>query len=225
MTEKKVDWVKWGVVINFVMLIAILTTVFNISIPLPSFGKQEFAISTLERPMSPEILPALETSPLYYTELIVKTPGEVDYGDILKFSINIKDKGKKSVEEPEFRVFIVDSIGNVRGVYPPQVINWMQNNSISFLLIEDDIQKEEIDEGIIFNFKMPPEDQKVSGSWKIFVYLFDKSNESLVSYNVSEFMVTRKNSLLLYIGIIGLMICTGVLIFGIYSLLREIRLK
>ena len=138
------------------------------------------------------MLPALKTSPLYYIELIVKPPLNVNYGDTLKFSINTIDKGKRTIGEPEFRIFIVDSIGNVRGVYPSQVVNLMKSNSTNLLLINDDIEKEESKNTVNFNFKMPPEDQKVIGDWKIFVCFFDKSNGMLVSYNVCEFMVGKR---------------------------------
>ena len=185
------SWMKWGVIINFIMLIAVLIGLLNVSIPLPSFAKVEHTavIYTLEEPISSEMLPALKISPVYYIELIVKPPQNVKYGDTLRFSTNTIDKGKKTVEKPEFRVFIVDSIGNIRGVYPPQIINLMQNNSTNLLLINDDFEKEESRNTINFNFTMPPEDQKVIGDWKIFVYLFDKGNGMLVSYNVCEFMV------------------------------------
>jgi hypothetical protein len=189
--SEKINWVKWGVIANFVILIVVIMGLFNISIPFPSFAKIEQTIYTLEEPISPEMLPALKTSPLHYIELIVKPPLNVNYGDTLKFSINIIDKGKKTVGEPEFRIFIVDSIGNVRGVYPSQVANLMKSNSTNLLLINDDIEKEESKNAINFNFKMPPEDQKVIGDWKIFVYLFDKGNRMLVSYSVCEFMVGR----------------------------------
>ena len=184
---------KWGVIINFIMLIAVLIGLLNVSIPLPSFAKVEHTavIYTLEEPISSKMLPALKISPVYYIELIVKPPQNVKYGDTLRFSTNTIDKGKKTVEKPEFRVFIVDSIGNIRGVYPPQVINLMQNNSTNLLLINDDFEKEESRNTINFNFTMPPEDQKVIGDWKVFVYLFDKGNGMLVSYNVCEFMVVR----------------------------------
>ena len=185
------SWMKWGVIINFIMLIAVLIGLLNVSIPLPSFAKVEHTIYTLEEPISSEMLPALKISPVYYIELIVKPPQNVKYGDTLRFSTNTIDKGKKTVEKPEFRVFIVDSIGNIRGVYPPQVINLLQNNSTNLLLINDDFEKEESRNTINFNFTMPPEDQKVIGDWKIFVYLFDKGNGMLVSYNVCEFMVVR----------------------------------
>lgn len=59
MSEKRIDWIKWGVIINFIMLIAVLISLFNISIPLPSFAKVEHTIYTLEEPISSEKLPAL----------------------------------------------------------------------------------------------------------------------------------------------------------------------
>ena len=191
--SEKVNWVKFGVIANFVMLIVVIIGLLNINIPLPSFAKVEHTavIYTLEEPISSEMLPALKISPVYYIELIVKPPQNVKYGDTLRFSTNTIDKGKKTVREPEFRVFIVDSIGNIRGVYPPQVINLMQNNSTNLLLINDDFEKEESRNTINFNFTMPPEDQKVIGDWKIFVYLFDKGNGMLVAYNVCEFTVVR----------------------------------
>lgn len=173
------------------MLIVILFGLFNISIPLPSSAKVEHAICTLEEPISPEILPALKISPLYYIELIVKPPYDLNYGDTLKFSIKTSDKGKKPIEEPEFRIFLVDSIGNVRGVYPSQVVNLIKSNSTNLLLVNDDIKKES-KSTINFNFKMPSDDQKVMGDWKIFVYLFDKSNGVLVAYNVCEFTVVSE---------------------------------
>jgi len=203
MSEKKRDWIKWGVIINFIMLIVVLFSLFNISIPLPSFAKVEHTICTLEEPISPEILPALKISPLYYIELIVKPPYDLNYGDTLKFSIKTSDKGKKPIEEPEFRIFLVDSIGNVRGVYPSQAVNLIKSNSTNLLLINDDIEKES-KSTINFNFKMPSEDQKVMGDWKIFVYLFDKSNGALVAYNVCEFTVvseTEPTEILIRVGL------------------------
>jgi hypothetical protein len=211
------SWMKWGVILNFIMLIAILIGLLNINIPLPSFAKVEHTavIYTLEEPISSEMLPALKISPVYYIELIVKPPQNVNYGDTLRFSTNTIDKGKKTVEKPEFRVFIVDSIGNIRGVYPPQVINLMQNNSTNLLLINDDFEKEESRSTINFNFTMPPEDQKVIGDWKIFVYLFDKGNGMLVSYNVCEFMVGRseRESSQVLFSIMAMVIGLTVVIF------------
>ena len=212
---------KWGVIINFIMLIAVLIGLLNVSIPLPSFAKVEHTavIYTLEEPISSEMLPALKISPVYYIELIVKPPQNVKYGDTLRFSTNTIDKGKKTVEKPEFRVFIVDSIGNIRGVYPPQIINLMQNNSTNLLLINDDFEKEESRNTINFNFTMPPEDQKVIGDWKIFVYLFDKGNGMLVSYNVCEFMVVRSDE------IPSLVVTALAMLIGVISLILFERIE
>jgi len=44
---------------KFYLLIAVLISLFNISIPLPSFAKVEHTIYTLEEPISSEKLPAL----------------------------------------------------------------------------------------------------------------------------------------------------------------------
>ena len=224
MSEKTRDWVKWGVIINFIMLIAVLLSLFNISIPLPSFAKVEHTICTLEEPISPEILPALKTSPLYYIELIVKPPYNLNYGDTSKFSIKTIDKGKKPVGEPEFRIFLVDPIGNVRGVYPSQAANLIKSNSTNLLLVNDDIE-EEGKSTINFNFKMPPEDQKVIGDWKIFVYLFDKSNGVLVAYNICEFTVVSETGptgkLSLTIGIIAIVMLITIEIIKIIEKYRN----
>ena len=46
--SEKINWVKWGVIANFIMLIVVIIGLFNISIPLPSFAKIEHTIYTLE---------------------------------------------------------------------------------------------------------------------------------------------------------------------------------
>jgi len=217
----KINWLMWGVVINFIMLLLLAINVFNIAIPFPSITKAEYTISTLDEPQSSEMLPALKTSDLYYVELIVDTPSSITWNDIFTCSIKTENKGKKTVGEPEFRIFIVDSIGNVRGIYPSQMINCINYSLTNLLLLDDSIKKEESEEGIKFKFNMPPEDQKVIGNWKIFVYLFDKSSQSLVSYNVCEFEITRPSSPpYLFAGII-----TGFIFAVISELIKEYRKK
>ena len=189
---KKPNWIKWGVIINSIMLIAVMMTIFNITIPLPSFAKVEHTVYTLEEPISSEILPALKASPLYYAELIVNPPQKAGYGDDLKFSAKVIEKGKKYIEEPEFRIFIVDSIGAIRGVYPLQIVNLLKTNSTNLLVINDDIGREETTKDVNFKFRMPPEDQKVIGDWKFFIYLFDKNSGESVSYAVYEFEVGKQ---------------------------------
>lgn len=197
--NKKTNWIKWGVIINFIMLIAIIISMLNITIPLPSFEKVEYKMYTLEKPISSEILPHLKTSPLYYVELIVdglpQNLQSVNYDDDLKFSVKTVNKGKKPVKEPFLMIFIVDSIGNIRGAYPSQMINWLDNNSTNILPINDDIKGEENMRDINLKFKMPSKDQKVMGNWKVFVYLFDKNSEEFVSYAVYNFVVEDQNEM------------------------------
>ena len=201
---KKSDLTKWGVIINFIMLIVVIMTLFNITIPLPSFAKVEYTVYTLEEPISSEILPPLKTSPLYYAELIVNPPQKADYGDELKFSAKVIDKGKKYTEEPEFRIFIVDSIGAIRGVYPPQIVNLLKTNSTNLLVVNDDIGREETMKDVNFKFRMPQEDQKVIGDWRIFIYLFDKNSGESMSYAVYEFGVEEQSNIFVLLRRIGI---------------------
>lgn len=206
---------KWGVIINFIMLLAVIIGLLNINIPVPSFDKKEYEIFISDEQISSTLLPNLKTSPNYYIELKVDSLSEIDYSETLKFSINTIDKGKIPVKNPEFRIFMVDSVGNVRGLYPKQPINLIQNNSTNFLLTNDDFNIGDLNKKINFYFKMPPEDQKVIGNWKVFVYLFDKNTEMLVSYNVFEFKV-RENKSDLYINLIF-----GFLIFVMLFVMKD----
>ena len=206
---------KWGVIINFIMLLAVIIGLLNINIPVPSFDKKEYEIFISDEQISSTLLPNLKTSPNYYIELKVDSSSEIDYSETLEFSINTIDKGKIPVKNPEFRIFMVDSVGNVRGLYPKQPINLIQNNSTNFLLTNDDFNIGDLNKKINFYFKMPPEDQKVIGNWKVFVYLFDKNTEMLVSYNVFEFKV-RENKSDLYINLIF-----GFLIFVMLFVMKD----
>jgi len=225
--KKKPNFVKWGVIINFIMLIAVIMTLFNITIPLPSFAKVEHTVYTLEEPISSEILPLLKTSPLYYAELIVNLPQKADYGDDdFKFSAKVIDKGKKYIEDPEFRIFIVDSIGAIRGVYPPQIVNLLKANSTNLLVVNDDIGREETMKGVNFKFRMPPEDQKVIGDWKIFIYLLDKNSGESVSYAVYEFRVGKQERLSISMMSTLLMIPMLLVIFSLMqTMFRHITIR
>lgn len=210
--RKNQNWLKWGVIINFIMLIAVLIGILNINITIPSFDKKEYEIFIIDEQISSTLLPHLRTSPNYYIELKVDSSSEIDYSETLEFSVNTIDKGKIPVKNPEFRIFIVDLVGNVRGLYPKHSINLMQNNFTNSLLINDDFEIDDTKKKINFYFKMPPEDQKAIGNWKVFVYLFDKNTEMLVSYNVFEFKVQEKKSTLflqLYILSIILILVYG----------------
>ncbi len=60
---------------------------------------------------------------------------------------------------------------------------------------EDNVEEEDIKKNISFSFDMPPEDQKVLGTWRIFAYLYD--NKDLASYIVYEFDVAEDKSMIL----------------------------
>ena len=198
------------------MLIAVMMTLFNITVPLPSFAKVEHTVYSLEEPISSEILPALKASPLYYAELIVNPPQKADYGDDLKFSAKVIEKGKKYIEEPEFRIFIVDSIGAIRGVYPLQIVNLLKTNSTNLLVINDDIGREETTKDVNFKFRKPPEDQKVIGDWMFFIYLFDKNSGESVSYAVYEFEVGKQKQSIISEMAFWMMMITMMMLFVTY---------
>lgn len=197
-----INWIKWGVIINFIMLIAIIISLSNITITLPSFEKIEHQLHTLEEPISSETLHPLKNSPQYYVELIIRHPSEIDYDGNLEFSVTLVDKGKKSVEEPEIRIFIVDSIGSIRGAYPSEICDLLNTNQTNLLVINDDIGIEEAIKGANFKFEMPPTDQKVIGYWKIFAYLFDKNSGEPVSYVIEEVKIREINPIQRYFTIL-----------------------
>ena len=65
------------------------------------------------------------------------------------------------MKNPEYRIFIVDSVGNVRGSYPKQPMKLIQNNSTNFLLTNDDFKIDDLNKKIYFYFKMPPKIKKL----------------------------------------------------------------
>ena len=159
------------------MLIVVIFGLLNISIPIPSFEKEEYTIQTLNGQISHFTLPSLETSPDYYVELTVNSKSEINYGDPLKFSVKSNDYGKIHAEEPVYRILIVDALGNLRGVYPYQDLNSNQNISTNFFLFNDDSNFEQVCiENMNFIFELPPEDQKIIGDWRVYLFLFNEYN-------------------------------------------------
>lgn len=182
-------WLKWGVIINFAMLLVVIIQLFNVHIPVPSFDKKEYLIYNIEPEIYPTNLYSLNTNPIYYVEMQVNTREIIEYGDDLKFSITTNNKGKKNIESPEYKILICDPLERIRGVYPK--INTPINTPEDLLTKKDDISSEDDDNKLNFVFKLPTEDQKVMGDWRIFIYLFDKNSNSLVSYNIYEFKVSE----------------------------------
>ncbi|MCC4765087.1 hypothetical protein FXW07_00095 [Methanosarcina sp. DH1] len=189
-------WVKLGVIINFVMLLIVIIQLFNVQIPMPSFEKKEYQIYNTDPKNYPLDLSLLNTSPVYYVVMEVKNP-DADYGTMLdlsylRFSIDTANKGKNSVEDPEYRILICDPLGRIRGMYPKGITSI--NNFDDLLLTKDDISLKESEKELNFIFKMPPEDQKILGNWRIYIYLLDNNSNSLVSYNIQDIRVIENKS-------------------------------
>ncbi|MDD4532040.1 MAG: hypothetical protein PHW22_01200 [Bacilli bacterium] len=186
----KLNWEKWGTIINFLMLLMVIIQVFNIQIPMPSFEKKQYQIYNTDPEIFPSDLYLLNTNPSYYVEMKVNTIDEISYKDDVKFSIDIINKGKKNIENPGYRILICDSLGRIRGIYPK--ISTPIHSPDDLVLTRDEINLKESDE-LNFVFKLPSEDQKVTGDWRICTYLFDKNSNSLISYNIHYFKVTDRN--------------------------------
>ena len=79
-----------------------------------------------------------------------------------------------------------------------------------------------------FIFELPPEDQKIIGDWRVYLFLFNEYNKKLVSYNVFEFNVKEKSDenylTILLINII--FVTSGVLLMElIFSKRRSILIE
>ncbi|AYK13964.1 MAG: hypothetical protein ACOX7X_07990 [Methanosarcina flavescens] len=216
-------WLKWGVIINFAMLLTVIAQLFNVHIPVPSFDEKEYLIYNTEPEIYPTNLYLLNTDPIYYVEMEVNNKEIIEYGEDLKFSITINNKGKKNIENPEYRILICDPLERIRGVYPK--INTPINAPEDLLTKKDDISSEDGDNKLNFVFKLPSEDQKLIGDWRIFIYLFDRNSNSLVSYNIYEFKVSENRPLgfekfFIYI-LPGIVFILGNIIFDLLKKKRE----
>jgi hypothetical protein len=155
----KIDWTKWGTVLNAVMLILVaiqVLAILDIKIPMDIFHDDSYTMYTLADPVSIDVLPKLQVSPIYYVEVSASVPGSVSYNDDVKFSISTIDKGKNHIREPKLKAFVVDSVGNVRGTYPDPAQN-VSSGPIS------------INKKFNLIFHPPPSDQKIIGAWRVCV--------------------------------------------------------
>lgn len=187
------SWVKWGVILNAVMLILVGIQVLDVRISLPNFEDKSYDMYTLNSPLPIEIIPKFNVSPLYFVEITATTPQKANYNDVAEFTIKTNDKGKNHISNTRFEAFIVDSVGSVRGIYPDTAKNTSENNIM-------------IDEQFKLLFHPPPLDQKVIGEWKLYLYTFNKDNGELASYGIYEFSMAEKSGLGLIDISISLMI-------------------
>lgn len=193
--KKNLKLVKYGLILNFFMFIFALFAFFHIQIPLPNFDKQEYQIYNVEPMEISHDLLFLNASPDYYVEMKYGNIRELNYGDNLSFSIETENKGKKFVEKPEYKIMVFDPLGRIRGAYPK--IDKPVNNFGDLLNVSSSTFLENDGKNLNFVFKFPPVDQKVLGYWRIYVFLIDKSSNSLVSYAIQDFKVSENiNSLL-----------------------------
>lgn len=185
------SWVKWGVILNAVMLILVGIQVLDVRIPLPNFEDKSYDMYTLNPPLPIEIIPKFNVSPLYFVEIAATTPQNANYNDVTEFTIKTNDKGKNHIKDTRFLAFVVDSIGRVRGIYPDLAKNTSGNDMM--------------DEQFKLHFQPPPLDQKVIGEWKLYLYVFNNDSGELASYGIYEFSMTEKSGSSLIDSFIGLM--------------------
>lgn len=186
---KVINWAKWAAIFGAIMVLLNLFLLTDFRITFPQFQKATYKGKTLEIPTDYKNQP-LNVSPSYYIELIYKGADSIKFNRKLNFSIKLKDKGKKPVYEPEFKIYLIDSLNNLRGVFPFHKSIIQKEDLIELSAIKDEIEENDIKKRLKFSFNMPPEDQKVIGVWKILVCLYDGNNNELVAYTVNEFDVT-----------------------------------
>lgn len=181
-------WSKWHLIATIIILILTFLLLSDIRINLIRSHKEFNYVSYIEEPKPFEKKPR-NVSPLYFYELVYLGEDSIRHGSNLRFSLILKNKGKKSIINPEYRIYIVDAIGDLRGSFPKyNTTNGQRNENIGY--VDDGIKKNSIGTKVKFSFNMPPVDQKVIGDWKIFVYLYDGSSGDLISYLVQKFEVT-----------------------------------
>jgi len=218
--RKNINWPKWVTFLTGIVLFINIILITNIRITLPSLPKAKYFGSTLEKPLGFLRLP-LKVSPLYFIELIIKGPESITYKKNLKFSIKVKEKGKKLIKSPEFRIFIIDSIGQIRSVYPSKLSELIKNDNLNnHFDIKDDIERENIEKDIRFSFEMPLEDQKVLGTWQIFAYLYNYEDKELVSYIINKLDVNETKNII-QSGILILVTMLAVVAFFLFMLMIE----
>lgn len=198
--EKVINWTKWAAVFAGILIILNLILLTDFRITFPQLQKATYKGKTLEIPTDYKNVP-LNVSPFYYIELIYKGADSIKFKGKLNFSIRLKNKGKKSINEPEFKIYLIDSLNKLRGVFPFHKSIILKENLNELSVIKDEIEENDIKKKLKFSFNMPPKDQKVIGVWKTLVCLYDGNNNELISYTVNEFDVTDLSPNWIFLGI------------------------
>ena len=140
----------------------------------------DYEIKLFEKPEPYTLQYPLTVSNDYYIEQIIDVKSsKINYGDSVKFSIKIVNRGKKECSTPNIQICIIDYFNQV----------WA-----STLL---DLTLAECEKGVIIQFNLPPSDQKIYGSWRIFSIINNSTNPTksvTVSYAIAYFIVEEKQS-------------------------------
>jgi hypothetical protein len=163
------------------------------------FPKSDYMI---ESSVNPTVLPfdyrdSLTVSPSYFIVTSVNLKQDTPYqGEAMQISISFENKGKKTVERPRVLVYFVDFLYRIWGV-------WNKTDANDVLA-----------KGCSLEYHFPPLDQKISGTWVVFVMLYDDAEGVLASYELKTFRVmdTQTPWYEVYSGVLALI---AVVIFTI----------
>jgi hypothetical protein len=183
-----INWTGWvnsnAIMVVLTFIIVIMTAIMVLPVldirPADYFHENSYEIFTLVDPLSPELLPNLQVSPIYYVEVSADVPKTTEYNKDARFTITTIDKGKNHIFRPKLRAFVVDSVGNIRGILPYSDQN-ISGINISF------------NKKLNLIFHDPPLDQKIIGTWKLYIYIYDYNMRDLASYGIYEFTLTEGN--------------------------------
>lgn len=179
--ELRISKIQWATILVAVLGFLVAFTganLQNISLYFSEtmFPKADYVVESWTTPtiLSDGFRESLSVSPEYFVVTSVSLKSERPYyGEPMQFSLAFDNKGKKSVEQPRILVYFVDYMYRVWNIWNKSAIT------------NDFFAK-----GCSIEYHFPPMDQKTIGAWMVLVLLYDDAESVLVSYAVTEFMVT-----------------------------------
>lgn len=171
------------------------------------FPKADYTVESLDVPtaLPQDFVQSLSTSPRYYEVTSVRLGSDAPYlGDPLRLSISFENRGKNSVQKPRVVVYFVDPIYRVWAVWNESVTN------------------ETLRKGCSVEYRFPPLDQKIVGSWGAYVLLYDDADNALVSYVIRYFATVEVPQTPWWVGLL-FMVGASVAMFVLVTLVEEAR--
>lgn len=170
------------------------------------FPKADYIIASYTTPidLKPDFRQSLSVSPTYYVSTSINLKTTQPYqGESLTFTIYFENKGKQSVTRPRIVIYFVDFIDRVWGMWNETSVGNVFEKKYNF------------------EYRFPPLDQKITGTWYIVVLLYDV--DTLVSYQMKQFYVTdvQRPTTLFIISAIAVSTIAMILTFE----LKELELK